>query len=138
MNAVKAKILEEPAADHLSTIDWQRGEWTAAPGQYSRQHLWVLAGAKLKASDCGALLPAAYRDKVAINPHNMFVATISSAHMLTLHSHGEEAHQRIESMRRPTSARPTAGSSPDSRPGFSRSAPRYKRPRSASRQLGAR
>jgi organic hydroperoxide reductase OsmC/OhrA len=83
MNAVKAKSMEEPAADHLATIDWQRGEWKAAPGKYSRQHLWVLAGAKLKASDSGALLPAAYRDKVAINPHNMFVATISSAHMLT-------------------------------------------------------
>jgi hypothetical protein len=71
MNAVKAKSMEEPAGNHLSTIDWQRGEWTAAPGKYSRQHLWVLAGAKLKASDSGALLPAAYRDKVAINPHNM-------------------------------------------------------------------
>jgi organic hydroperoxide reductase OsmC/OhrA len=43
----------------------------------------VLAGAKLKASDSGALLPAALRDKVTVNPHNMFVATIASAHMLT-------------------------------------------------------
>ncbi len=75
--------MDEPAADHLATIDWQRGEWADRPGKYSRQHQWVLAGAKLKASDSGALLPAAYRDKVAINPHNMFVATISSAHMLT-------------------------------------------------------
>ena len=83
MNAVKAKGMEEPAADHLATIDWQRGEWAAAAGKYSRQHLWVLAGAKLKASDSGALLPAAFRDKAAINPHNMFVATIASAHMLT-------------------------------------------------------
>ena len=83
MNAVKAKSMKEPTADHLATIDWQRGEWAGALGKYSRQHLWVLAGAKLKASDSGALLPAAYRDKVAINPHNMFVATISSAHMLT-------------------------------------------------------
>jgi hypothetical protein len=83
MNAIKAKSMEEPAADHLATIDWQRGEWKAAPGKYSRQHLWVLAGAKLKAPDSGALLPAVYCDKVAINPHNMFVATISSAHMLT-------------------------------------------------------
>jgi hypothetical protein len=76
-----------------------RGEWTAAPGKYSRPHLWVLAGAKLKASDSSALLPAAYRDKVAINPHNMFVATISSAHMLTwLHiafgMYDDRAHSR--------------------------------------------
>ena len=75
--------MEEPAADHLATIDWTRGEWMDRPGKYSRQHMWVLAGAKLKASDSGALLPAAFRDKVVINPHNMFVATIASAHMLT-------------------------------------------------------
>jgi hypothetical protein len=77
MNAVKAKSMEEPAGNHLSTIDWQRGEWTAAPGKYSRQHLWY-SPAKLKASDSGALLPAAYRDKVAINPHNM-VAVVGAA-----------------------------------------------------------
>ena len=47
MNAVKAKGMEEPPADHLATIDWQRGEWAA------------------------------------IYPHNIFVATIASAHMLT-------------------------------------------------------
>lgn len=69
MNAAKALDMDEPAADHLATIDWARGEWADRPGKYSRQHLWVLAGAKLKASDSGALLPAAFRDKVAINPH---------------------------------------------------------------------
>jgi hypothetical protein len=73
---------DKPAADHLA-IDWARGEWADRPGKYSRQHLWVLAGAKLKASDSGALLPPAFRDEVAISPHNMFVATIASAHMLT-------------------------------------------------------
>lgn len=64
MNAAKALMMEETAGDHLATIDWDRGEWADRPGKYSRQHLWVLAGAKLKASDSGALLPAAFRDKV--------------------------------------------------------------------------
>jgi len=83
MNAVKAIRMDEPAADHLATIDWQRGAWTDKKGKYSRQHLWVLAGTKLKASETGAVLPAAYQDKTPIDPYNMFVATIASAHMLT-------------------------------------------------------
>jgi hypothetical protein len=27
MNAAKALMMEEPAGDHLATIDWARGEW---------------------------------------------------------------------------------------------------------------
>ena len=54
MKAVKAIGMEEPAADHLATIDWQRGAWSDTKGQYSRQHLWVLEGTKLKASESGA------------------------------------------------------------------------------------
>ena len=83
MNMAKALPMEEPVSDHLATIDWQRGAWSDKKGKYSRQHLWVLAGATLKASESGAVMPAAYRDKTPIDPQNMFVATIASAHMLT-------------------------------------------------------
>ena len=83
MNAVKALRMDEPAADHLATIDWQRGAWSDKKGKYSRQHTWVLAGTKLKASENGAVTPAAYHDKTPIDPYNMFVATVASAHMLT-------------------------------------------------------
>jgi organic hydroperoxide reductase OsmC/OhrA len=75
--------MEEPAADHLATIDWQRGAWSDKKVKYSRQHVWVLAGTKLKASESGAVLPAGYRGNAPIDPQNMFVATIASAHMLT-------------------------------------------------------
>jgi hypothetical protein len=75
--------MEEPAADHLATIDWQRGAWSDKKGKYSRQHLCVLAGTKLKASESGAVLPAGYRDNAPIDPQNLFVATIASVHMLT-------------------------------------------------------
>ena len=70
--------MNEAAADHLATIDWQRGAWSDKKGRYSRQHLWVLAGTELKASESGAVTPAAYRDNTPIDPHNMFVATIAS------------------------------------------------------------
>ena len=83
MNAVKAMRMDEPTADHLATIDWQRGAWSDKKGKYSRQHTWVLAGTRLKASETGAVTPAAYHDKTPIYPYNMFVATVASAHMLT-------------------------------------------------------
>jgi hypothetical protein len=51
MNAVKAMGMEEPAADHLATVDWQRGAWSDKKGKNSRLHLRVLAGAKLKGSE---------------------------------------------------------------------------------------
>ena len=45
---------------------------------------WHLAGGtKLKASDTAAMLPEGFRDKIKLNPENLFVATIASAHMLS-------------------------------------------------------
>jgi hypothetical protein len=79
----KTGLNEGPAADHLATIDWQRGAWSDKKSKYSPQHLWVLAGAKLKGSESEAVMPAAYRDTTPIDPHNMFVATVASAQMLT-------------------------------------------------------
>ena len=77
-----------------------RGEWTAAPGKYSRQHLWVLAGAKLKASDSGALLSAAYRDSFRLllgfahrqlgkQPNNITLEDLNPTFMLAFLTHLE-------------------------------------------------
>lgn len=43
----------------------------------------LAGGAKLKASDSPALLPKGFADRAAINPENMLVAAVSSAHMLS-------------------------------------------------------
>jgi organic hydroperoxide reductase OsmC/OhrA len=76
--------MTEPNAEHLATIDWTRGKWSHVKGKYAREHTWHLAGGtKLKATDAGALLPDGYRDKAKLNPENLFVATIASAHMLS-------------------------------------------------------
>ena len=76
--------MTEPDAEHLATIDWTRGKWSHVKGKYAREHTWHLAGGtKLKATDAGALLPDGYRDKAKLNPENLFVATIASAHMLS-------------------------------------------------------
>jgi hypothetical protein len=61
--------MSEADFEHLATIDWTRGKWSSAKGKYSREHTWLLAsGAKLKATDVGALLPDGYRDKAGFNP----------------------------------------------------------------------
>jgi organic hydroperoxide reductase OsmC/OhrA len=74
----------DPNAEHLATIDWTRGKWSHVKGKYAREHTWHLAGgAKLKATDAPMLLPEGYRDKTKLNPENLFVATIASAHMLS-------------------------------------------------------
>jgi organic hydroperoxide reductase OsmC/OhrA len=74
----------EPEAVHLVTVDWQRGKWAQMKGKYSREHVWhLLGGAKLKASDSPALLPKGFQDRAAVNPENMLVGAISSAHMLS-------------------------------------------------------
>jgi organic hydroperoxide reductase OsmC/OhrA len=73
-----------PETVHLATIDWQRGKWAGAKGKYSREHLWhLVGGAKLKASDSPAMLPKAFADRAVVNPENMFVAAVASAHMLS-------------------------------------------------------
>lgn len=73
-----------PEAVHLATIDGQRGKWAGAQGKYSREHLWHLAGgAKLQASDSPVLLPKGFADRAAVNPENMLVAAVASAHMLS-------------------------------------------------------
>lgn len=84
MSTTAAGDENAPETVHLATIDWQRGKWTGAKGKYSREHLWhLVGGAKLKASDSPAMLPKAFTDRAAVNPENMFVAAVASAHMFS-------------------------------------------------------
>jgi hypothetical protein len=63
MNAVKALAVDEPAADHLATIDRQHGAWSDKKGKYSRQHTRVLA----------AVTPVAYSDNTPIDRKRLSV-----------------------------------------------------------------
>lgn len=84
MMSANAVVMSDDEQVHLATIEWDRGEWLHAKGKYSREHTWHLSGGgKLKASDSPFFLPAGYRDKTKLNAENLFVASISSAHMLT-------------------------------------------------------
>jgi hypothetical protein len=93
MDSDKAEPSAGDAPIHLVTVDWKRGKWSGAPGEYSQEHQWHFAGRlSLKVTD--ALAPAAYRDAARLDPLKSYVATISNAYMLAwLHaafSHGVE------------------------------------------------
>jgi organic hydroperoxide reductase OsmC/OhrA len=76
--------MTDPDALQLATIDWTRGKWSQVKGKYAREHTWHLAGGtKFKATDSAAMLPEGFRDKIKLNPENLFVATVASAHMLS-------------------------------------------------------
>jgi organic hydroperoxide reductase OsmC/OhrA len=73
-------------------------------GKYAREHTWHLAGGtKIKASDTDAMLPEGYRDKIKLNPENLFVATVASAHMLSWLHVAFQMGIEVESYRDPAS-----------------------------------
>jgi len=97
--------MTDPDALQLATIDWTRGKWSNAKGKYSREHTWHLAGGTtLKASDTAAMVPEGYRDKIKLNPENLFVATIASAHMLSWLHVAFQMRVEVESYRDPAAA----------------------------------
>ena len=96
--------MTDPEALQLATIDWTRGKWSHVKGKYAREHTWHLAGGtKIKASDTDAMLPEGYRDKNKLNPENLFVATVASAHMLSWLHVAFQMGIEVESYRDPAS-----------------------------------
>jgi organic hydroperoxide reductase OsmC/OhrA len=72
----------------LRQITWRRSIGSVVPGRTRRVSIrasthgfWPVQ--RQKASETGAVTPAAYHDKTPIDPYNMFVGTVASAHMLT-------------------------------------------------------
>lgn len=99
-----ARGMTDPEALQLATIDWTRGKWSHVKGKYAREHTWHLAGGtKIKASDTDAMLPEGYRDKNKLNPENLFVATVASAHMLSWLHVAFQMGIEVESYRDPAS-----------------------------------
>ena len=83
-DSATAQVMNDSQTVHIATIDWSRGAWANAKGKYSREHtLHFAGGAKLKASESPLMLPEAYQDKARCNAENLFVASVSSAHMLS-------------------------------------------------------
>jgi organic hydroperoxide reductase OsmC/OhrA len=69
-------------SEYTAEIEWQRGDQVFLDNRYSRRHLIRFdGGATLAASSSEHVVPR-YSDPTAADPEEMFVASLSSCHML--------------------------------------------------------
>jgi organic hydroperoxide reductase OsmC/OhrA len=69
--------------NYLAKVEWCRGEQKFADNRYSRRHqIEFDGGASIAASSSPHVVSVPYSDIVAIDPEEMFVASLSSCHML--------------------------------------------------------
>ena len=70
-------------SEYTAKIEWQRGEQDFLANRYSRKHtLRFDGGATLIGSSSPSAVPLPMSDASAVDPEEMFVASLSSCHML--------------------------------------------------------
>ena len=70
-------------SEYTAIIEWQRGEQDFLSNRYSRKHtLRFDGGAELPGSSSPSVVPLPMSDASAVDPEEMFVASLSSCHML--------------------------------------------------------
>jgi organic hydroperoxide reductase OsmC/OhrA len=68
---------------YSARILWQRGEQVFTDRRYSRAHrLQFDGGAQIPGSSSPQVVPLPYSDAAGVDPEEMFVASLSSCHML--------------------------------------------------------
>ncbi len=70
-------------AQHQSTLVWERGEQTFVDGLYSRNYVLRFdGGIELQGSPSPHIVRPPMSDPAAVDPEEMFVASLSACHML--------------------------------------------------------
>ena len=70
-------------AAHTATVTWQRGEDDFAAGHYSRAHeIEFDGGITVTGSASPSVVKAPYSREDAVDPEELFVASLSTCHML--------------------------------------------------------
>ena len=70
-------------SEYTATLEWQRGEQDFLGNRYSRKHtLRFDGGAEVSGSSSPSVVPLPMSDASAVDPEEMFVASLSSCHML--------------------------------------------------------
>ena len=68
---------------HTATVVWERGDATFVDNRYSRRHVIRFdGGAEMPGSSSPTVVKAPYSDPAAVDPEEMFIASLSSCHML--------------------------------------------------------
>jgi organic hydroperoxide reductase OsmC/OhrA len=88
-------------SEYSASIEWQLGDAEAfVDKRYSRRHsLRFDGGAQLAASSSPAVVPLPFSDPAAVDPEEMFVASLSSCHMLWFLSLAADAGWRVDHYR---------------------------------------
>ena len=70
-------------SEYTAVIEWQRGGQDFLSNRYSRKHtLRFDGGAEFPGSSSPSVVPLPMSDASAVDPEEMFVASLSSCHML--------------------------------------------------------
>ena len=70
-------------SEYTAKLEWQRGGGDFLGNRYSRKHtLHFDGGAELAGSSSPSVVPLPMSDASAVDPEEMFVASLSSCHML--------------------------------------------------------
>jgi organic hydroperoxide reductase OsmC/OhrA len=88
-------------SEYSASIEWQLGDAEAfVDKRYSRRHsLRFDGGAQLAASSSPAVVPLPFSDPAAVDPEEMFVASLSSCHMLWFLTLAADAGWRVDHYR---------------------------------------
>ncbi len=71
-------------SEHRATIRWQNKSPDFLKGKYSREHTWTFdGGVTVNASASPSVVPVPYSNPAHVDPEEVFVAAVSSCHMLT-------------------------------------------------------
>ena len=70
-------------SEYSAEVHWERGEQVFTDNRYSRRHLLRFdGGAELAGSSSPHVVRLPYSDAAAVDPEEMFVASLASCHML--------------------------------------------------------
>ena len=85
---------------HTAAIAWKRGEERFVDNRYSRRHEVAFdGGASQGLSSSPHVVPVPYSDPVAVDPEELFVASLASCHMLWFLSIAAKAGYCVDSYR---------------------------------------
>ena len=87
-------------AQYSAEILWQRGDQVFLDNRYSRAHVMRFdGGVELPGSSSPHVVPLPYSDASAVDPEELFVAALSSCHMLWFLSLAAKYGFRVDSYR---------------------------------------
>ena len=82
---------------HTAKVVWERGEAAFVDNRYSRRHVIGFdGGAEMAGSSSPSVVKAPFSDPAAVDPEEMFVASLSSCHMLWFLSLAAKENFRVD------------------------------------------